>query len=154
MNHCLNCGKETSNPRYCSRSCAAQCTNRYSPKRKKREYHCLVCGARVSARRKYCDKCRPNSTNWDQVSLGDMQSKRKYQVNSRIRELARRVYLASGKPPCCAVCGYSKHFEVCHVRSINSFPVSATINQINSPDNLVALCPNCHWEFDNGLLSL
>jgi hypothetical protein len=23
---------------------------------------------------------------------------------------------------------------------------------VNSLDNLVGLCPNCHWEFDHGLL--
>jgi hypothetical protein len=25
---------------------------------------------------------------------------------------------------------------------------------VNSLDNLVGLCPNCHWEFDHGLLQL
>jgi predicted restriction endonuclease len=25
---------------------------------------------------------------------------------------------------------------------------------VNSLDNLLGLCPNCHWEFDHGLLRL
>jgi predicted HNH restriction endonuclease len=25
---------------------------------------------------------------------------------------------------------------------------------VNALDNLVGLCPNCHWEFDHGLLQL
>lgn len=30
----------------------------------------------------------------------------------------------------------------------------ATISDVNDPSNLVALCKNHHWEFDNGHLSL
>jgi predicted restriction endonuclease len=57
-------------------------------------------------------------------------------------------------PRCCSVCGYSRHFEVCHVRSIQDFPENTPMSVVNSVDNLVALCPNCHWEFDHGVLSL
>ena len=154
MNHCLYCGKETANPKYCSRSCAAQSTNRLYPKRKKRSYYCQACGTKVPARRKYCDSCNPHRVDWDMVSLSDLQDKRRYQINSRVRELARKAYIASGRPQQCAVCGYHKHIDVCHVKPINSFPPASTIGEINSLHNLVALCPNCHWEFDNGLLSL
>ena len=34
MRNCDNCGKETSNPRFCSKSCSAVKTNKESPKRK------------------------------------------------------------------------------------------------------------------------
>jgi 5-methylcytosine-specific restriction endonuclease McrA len=154
MNHCLNCGKETANPKYCSRSCAAQSTNRLYPKRKKRRYYCQTCGIKVPPRRKYCDSCNPHNVDWDMVSLSDLQDKRGYQINSRVRELARRAYLASGRPQRCAVCDYDKHVDVCHIKPISSFPLTSTIGEINSLQNLIALCPNCHWELDNGLLSL
>ena len=154
MNRCLLCGKETRNPKYCSRSCSAQHTNRLYPKRTRKRKYCTVCGIQVPARRKYCDACNPQKIDWDQISLGELQSKRKYQVNSRIRELARKEYVAAGKPQRCSVCGYDKHVEVCHLRPIHSFPPSAKVSDINSLDNLISLCPNCHWEFDNGLLSL
>ena len=154
MNHCLNCGRETTNPKYCSRSCAAQSTNRLFPKRTRKVHYCKVCGTQVSPRRKYCDACHPQRVDWDEVSLHDLQGKRKYQINSRIRELARTKYLVSDRPQCCAICGYDQHFEVCHIRPISSFSPTATIGEINSLENLIALCPNCHWEFDNGLLSL
>jgi len=154
MNHCLYCGKETTNPKYCSRSCAAQATNRLYPKRKKRSYFCQKCGTRVPPRRKYCDSCNPHRVDWDTVTLGDLQNKRSYQVNSRVRELARRAYSRSERPLRCAVCGYDKHVDICHIHSISSFSSSATIGEINSLQNLVVLCPNCHWEFDNGLFSL
>lgn len=54
----------------------------------------------------------------------------------------------------CFVCGYDKYTEVCHKKSVSSFPGSATLDEINSVDNLISLCPNCHWEFDHGLLKL
>lgn len=52
----------------------------------------------------------------------------------------------------CEVCSYSKHVEVCHIRPISTFPVESQLKDINSKDNLVGLCPNCHWEFDHSLL--
>jgi predicted restriction endonuclease len=51
-------------------------------------------------------------------------------------------------------CGYSKHVEACHIRRIADFPASATVGEINHADNMLVLCPNCHWEFDAGLLSV
>jgi HNH endonuclease len=46
-------------------------------------------------------------------------------------------------------CGYSKHVEICHIKEVKSFPDDAKIKEINDPSNLLYLCPNCHWEFDN-----
>lgn len=51
-------------------------------------------------------------------------------------------------------CGYDKHVEVCHIKAIRDFDLKTKIKDINSKENLVLLCPNCHWEFDNGLLTL
>lgn len=52
----------------------------------------------------------------------------------------------------CEVCGYDKHVEVAHIVDIASFPDDATIREINSAENVRGLCPNHHWEFDNGIL--
>jgi transcriptional regulator with GAF, ATPase, and Fis domain len=32
--------------------------------------------------------------------------------------------------------------------------LSATLDEVNSETNLVALCRNCHWEFDHGFLEV
>lgn len=50
------------------------------------------------------------------------------------------------------MCGYNKHVEVCHKQAIHTFSETATIGEVNAPENLLILCPNCHWEFDYGLL--
>jgi hypothetical protein len=54
----------------------------------------------------------------------------------------------------CKNCGYDRHVEICHIRPINSFPEDTPVAVVNDLSNLVALCPNCHWEFDHGLLVL
>jgi 5-methylcytosine-specific restriction endonuclease McrA len=71
---------------------------------------------------------------------------------SYIRWHARAVVMKSDKQKTCCRCGYNKHTEVCHIKSIQSFNDNSTLEQINHPDNLMLLCPNCHWEYDNGLL--
>ena len=38
--------------------------------------------------------------------------------------------------------------------AVSDFDDSALISEINSKDNLIALCPNHHWEYDHGLLKL
>jgi HNH endonuclease len=42
--------------------------------------------------------------------------------------------------------------DVCHVRPVSDFPPSATLGEVNAPENLVALDKRCHWEFDHGHL--
>lgn len=49
----------------------------------------------------------------------------------------------------CERCGYDKHVEVCHINAINSFDMESLMSEINAKDNLIVLCPNCHWEMDN-----
>ena len=71
----------------------------------------------------------------------------------QIRNHAMRTFKKSGLPFICVVCGYSKHAEVCHKKDVLEFPDEATIGEINSIKNMVALCPNHHWEFDNGKMS-
>lgn len=72
---------------------------------------------------------------------------------SYIRMHGRSVICKNQKLPC-TNCGYDKHTEVCHIKAISTFPDTARLSEINSPLNLIYLCPNCHWEFDNNILPL
>jgi hypothetical protein len=56
-NRCLHCGKQTTNPKFCDRSCAAAHNNATTPKRGP-EGACESCQKPVSKRRKLCDACR------------------------------------------------------------------------------------------------
>lgn len=139
---CSNCGSETRNPKFCSRSCAASFNNKRAPKRL-RSKRC-TCGALLLSRQRWCGpKCRPPKLA--DGRLCDIQRAAQYQVNAYVRMLARAACAAGP----CESCGYSRHTEVCHVRAIKDFPATALVSEVNAPENLRRLCPNCHWELDN-----
>ena len=56
-------------------------------------------------------------------------------------------------PRICQPCGYDKHVEYCHVRPIKEFLDFTTVQKVSGPENILVLCPNCHWEYDHGLLA-
>ena len=153
MRQCLNCGKETKNPKFCSQSCAAIYNNTHRPKVKR---YCQRCGALIGegqfCQRKYCDNCSSIKVDWSVITLDEVQNKATYQVSSRIRELARQITNGLNRFKRCAVCGYTKHVEICHIKPIKDFSGDTPITEINNLSNLVGLCPNHHWEFDNHLL--
>lgn len=164
MGNCKNCGISTDNPSYCSRSCAAKCSNRLYPKRKTNK-KCLVCDSIVqSYRHSRCSKHQEEYLKtrfdyikdltlehyWSKKSLENLHPSSK---NAHIRGLARSNFKDLLKHSC-ANCGYSKHVELCHIKPIKDFPKTSTIAEVNSYENLIQLCPNCHWEFDNGILCL
>lgn len=151
MNICINCGKQTTNPKFCSRGCSAIHNNKAFPKRKV-EGNCHICKIPISRSNKYCTKCRPSqSLDLTKITYGEMTTKRKYQKNSRIRNLARYLYRKSSREKYCVRCGYDKHYEVCHIKGVSSHDETCLLSEINNLENLIALCPNCHWELDKGL---
>lgn len=87
---------------------------------------------------------------------GELFSCRKNWQSARtsIRKNAQKVFEQSEKSYKCAICGYDKHIEIAHIKAVSEFDDSALLTEINHPDNLIALCPNHHWEFDNNLLKL
>lgn len=70
-------------------------------------------------------------------------------ARTTIRRHAVKTYELSDKKKACNICGYDKHYEIAHIQAVSDFSDDAKIEDINSIDNLIALCPNCHWEFDN-----
>jgi hypothetical protein len=68
MGACLQCGSETTNPKYCSRACAATQNNRTTPKRRP-EGECTTCGTPVSTRLRYCEPCRAKADQKAQDAL-------------------------------------------------------------------------------------
>lgn len=160
---CLNkeCNLEfipkTSNQIFCSKSC-----------RKKGRFvieckNCLKKFRNSGPNKKYCSSiCKTQASSdkqesfWKNVTLGALKKNGNMNNSSaaQIRSLARKKYLQSDKPNYCMVCKYDYHFDVCHVKDVKSFPDESLISEINHLDNLIALCKNHHWEFDNGKLSL
>lgn len=162
--YCIQCHKiieignekpsQTKKKKFCSHSCAAIYNNR---NRKKNHYtNCIKCGKEFpkNGRKKLCNECNSQIIDWSNITLKEVKNKRSYQGHSRIRDLARKLYFNSNLPKKCLVCNYDFHIEICHIKPIKDFADNTKITDINNLDNLVALCPNHHWELDNGLLNI
>jgi len=67
-------------------------------------------------------------------------------VRTRARAIAKKLGFTE-----CLKCGYNKHIEVAHIKPISSFSDDILISEINSKQNIMPLCPNCHWEYDHNL---
>jgi hypothetical protein len=76
------------------------------------------------------------------------QNSKSLRWTDHVRYFARKQHVFTS----CVICGYSKHVEVCHIKDIADFPDTATIEEINQESNVIGLCPNHHWEFDNDQL--
>lgn len=149
MNACLICGKTTRNPKFCSRSCAAKHNNHVHPKRVQRQ-KCKACGTLIRSNRTYCKACFEARVS--RKTIGELRKRVGLTASSFVNNHARTIYAKSKRPRVCQRCGYDKYVEICHIIGISTFPDDTPIAVINELDNLVALCPNCHWELDHGLL--
>lgn len=181
INNCLFCGEPIiagdKRKKFCSLSHSASYQNSKSPKRKvESSSPCKECGVPISFKKKpkggfyqrdYCGAClrlrriyqitsasSPDDL-FENQTKGSLYARTKnwQSANSALRKHARQIYLASDKPKVC-FCGYEKHIEVCHIKAVKDFSDDTKVLEINSIDNLKALCCNHHWEFDNGMLKI
>lgn len=178
---CANCGKEVIKRKdpdclnvFCNSSCAASFNNIASPKRfKTKQCKTNDCKNLVLSGWTYCEDCwnkhakssfKPvydeNNLIINYINPSSSRSKQDIcNINTtscrynKIRLNAKAIYKVSEKPRECIICGYDKHIEICHIKDIASFPITATLAEINHISNLAACCPVHHWEFDHGFLS-
>lgn len=146
---CKNCDKETKNPKFCSRSCAAIQNNIKHPKRLP-EGKCVDCKIPIINSRKRCPKCRRLLLKKQDITLEEILYTKhiraaafalvRYRAKSSVQNLPRFQS--------CENCGYNKHIEIAHIQDICDFPLTTKVSYINRLENLKSLCPNCHWEFD------
>lgn len=152
---CLHCSKKfeksitnikNSPNHFCSKSCSA-CFNNKIPKRKKTK-KCFSCDNLVLSNRKFCKNCQRSKS--ENLTLKDLLCKTQYRssIYVRVRLHARQVANKQNWK-CCSKCGYDKHIEIAHIKAISSYNDDASLSEINDVSNLIPLCPNCHWEFDN-----
>jgi len=178
---CLNCGKELEGrhqKKFCGSSCSAIYNNKKYPKRKPNKtgeykvysskgrkndqrrvyikHHCIDCGGPLTREALRCAACNQkytfertsNKTLGEVINAGSPNA-----YFARVRKHARvfvEDFLKWEKK--CGKCGYDKYVEVCHIKPLRDFDESATLAEANAPENLMLLCPNCHWEFDHGLI--
>lgn len=134
-------------------------TKKWQQEHKKK---CPFCEKEIYYRSKTCRDCFERNRIGEEIknmSIGAFRIKSKNKgthpswLYAEVRNFARSWNKELRKLPC-RVCGYNKHVELCHIKPLNKFDDSDLLKEINSPNNIVVLCPNCHWEFDNGILIL
>ena len=162
--NCRSCGIELKkkNRQFCSSSCSATWSNIHYKKSKKRK-KCSKCDSLISnTSRRLCEKHELEHKRLyllDNLTLKEAIERYGYEDKAPamkyfiVRQKGKTKFKHLKKLPC-RNCGYSKHVELCHIKPINSFPEDTLLSIINSPDNVIQLCPNHHWEFDNGLLKI
>lgn len=75
-------------------------------------------------------------------------------ARSIICKNARKIFFNSNKERKCIECGYHTKIDIAHIKSVSSFPMDAKISEINDINNLMALCPNHHGEYDDGHIKI
>ena len=145
---------------FCSSRCAAIITSPQHPRQPSKRV-CVKCGEGYVMNsshksKKCCPTCkrrrdRDNTVSEATETLAN-QGKHPSWLNSTIRGRARYKHEDLLEQPCPA-CGYLKHVELCHIKTINSFPKDTLVSVINARENVLPLCRNCHWELDHGQMS-
>lgn len=157
---CKKCEGKFVPSRSFSKFCSDKCRTSYNNKksREKRAKKCK-CGKKILPESTLCRPCflatKPFITDLtlrDFFNSPSMKDKHPSWRYSQVRNQARRIFKRLNAEIKCEVCGYNLHVEVCHKKAISEFDLETKISEVNSKDNLVGLCPNHHWEFDNGLL--
>ena len=168
---CTHCNKEfyriksqvkRSVNHFCSKSCSTTFNNIKCPKRIATKKKCLNCGDMYTGRRtNKCFDCRLDTNLTKLLTLEQHYERNEKSIknnhpswkNAAIRTL-NRYWNKNLKLNGCKICGYTNHVELAHIKAISSFPITATLGEINSVKNVIPLCPNHHWEFDNGILTI
>lgn len=129
--NCLNCGKATTNPKYCSKTCSKPVKERI----------CNNCGGiwalpqRIyRSQRGWC----PNCANKEEVgkTIGDLRrslavsGKHPSWKHSAVRLHARYLHAEELQNAVCEICQFT-HAELCHIKPVSEFPDSAFLTEVN-----------------------
>lgn len=160
LKECGCCNKQFESPYLRAEFCSKSCANKARPRRKKKISICdyELCNNPVEFyTHRFCKECQSigrhfmskrGGKTYSEMTIKDFAIRKGANRFDAIRGAARKVF-PDIKSRCCEECGWSRHVEVCHIKSISSFPEDTTIDKVNDPSNLKLLCPNCHWLFDH-----
>ena len=137
MNKCTNCNKETTNKKFCSKSCSASFNNiGISRNFKEKKYNdCKLCGEQTLSI--YCsNKC--------QLEYQYIKRINEWKVTDKIGKPAVKRYLSEKKAGCwnCGITEWMNRPIVLELEHIDGN------SDNNKEDNLSLLCPNCHSQTD------
>jgi hypothetical protein len=136
---CIHCNKETKNPKYCGRSCAAIANNKKFPKRNLQHQfrNCLFCAKELYHPKIYCDNKCQRSYKFAAETLPNF-------LRGNLTTVSAKKCIIHLNGNLCQICG--------NVGTHNNKPLTLQLDHIdgnsdnNNPDNLRLLCPNCHTQ--------
>ena len=160
IRRCVVCDQNFSIKHYLkSKCCSRGCADKVA-KPKTKILSCKSCNICIDEGN-YCNKCREEGRHRyknfnyklpNEITLEEVTARNGANRYDLVRFWARRYIIENKIDLKCEKCFYDKHVEVAHIKPICSFKGSDFISDINKLENIKILCPNCHWEFDNGLI--
>ncbi len=153
MNLCHNCKKETNNPMFCSRSCAAITNNKLMPKRRSKN-KCKFCNTPVQHKTLYCSGiCKDLAVKQRKANRPAKQSATISHLKWRHKRKLKYIEYKGGK---CENCGYDKCPAVLEFHHLDPSKKDFSITSHKSPkvwelvkpelDKCILFCANCHRE--------
>lgn len=132
---------------FCSKKCSLTWQNTLGPKMQNNK-PCPKCGKLIKSTIVHCKDCAREKKKYDleNVVLKDLHymGTNKYNL---VRFHAKKKLKDRVKE--CQNCKYNIHVEVCHIKAISKFDQNSKLDLVNHFNNLLLLCPNCHYEFDH-----
>lgn len=138
---CVNCNTETTNPRFCGRSCSTAYNNRRFPKRKRQTQACPNCQTqffkRLNSNQTFCSvECR--KTNY----CTRIKAAGRFDINGQPSSATVRKFLIATQGNNCAVCAQSGN-------NWRGQPLTLIVDHIDGNAynwklaNIRLVCPNC-----------
>jgi|GEM_PF-1187029 len=113
--NCIKCGKQTNNPKFCSKSCSVSYCNAVAPKRKLHK-KCKICKIQILSDHSYCKRC------WEDNK----------QIISLIGITKRQDYNPSKHPKICLFCGNVAKRKFCNVRCSTDYKFQQRVNLVDA----------------------
>lgn len=113
------------------------------------------CGNKKDCDAIVCQKCRSNETlrKHEEKTLSEIALIGNARIKwSYLRKQAHKKMELNNIIKKCELCDFDLVVELCHIKSISSFPETALVKEVNSLNNMKYLCPNHHKMLDKGLL--
>lgn len=140
--NCIQCNKDTANPKFCSRSCSVSYNNKISPKRERLSKNpCKVCGKlTIRNARGFCSHTCYSNYRWN-ITLQRIESTGYIHSNTNFHSSPTAKKYISEK--------YGYVCSLCQLSEWQNKPIVLILDHINgkpndwSISNLRLVCPNC-----------